>query len=74
LNAVPVSLAQCDGRFLLSAAVDQDAIVANILNAVFNTQVSGFICVVHDVGWLVCRMLKLAIPMTSPFEAIVKIT
>ncbi|KAH8744951.1 hypothetical protein BGZ57DRAFT_976585 [Hyaloscypha finlandica] len=37
LNAVPVSLAQCDGRFLLSAAVDQDAIVANILNMVFES-------------------------------------
>jgi hypothetical protein len=55
LNAVPASLAQCDGRLLLSAAVDQDVIVANILNVVFNTQVSGLICVVHDVGWLYVR-------------------
>ena len=56
MNAVPVSLAQCDGRFLLSAAVDQDAIVANILNMVFNAQASGVICVVHDAEWLYVRV------------------
>jgi hypothetical protein len=45
-NAVPASLVQCDGRFLLSSVVVQDAHEFNILS-VFIIQVMGFICFFH---------------------------
>jgi hypothetical protein len=41
LNAVPASLAQCDGRFLFSAPVAQEVHELNILFTVFNTQVQA---------------------------------